>query len=97
MKNTATDIDIRAAAPRDTEAAPSGWLRVVRRWWPAGAGLALGIAGLLDIQPWSPSDRTIWILPVFALVYLIFGTARSRLRRPSVLTLMHPIGDARHD
>ncbi|MGH3927027.1 MAG: hypothetical protein ACRDTT_29865, partial [Pseudonocardiaceae bacterium] len=59
----------------------------MRRWWPGLAGLALGIAGLLDIQPWSPSDRTTWILPVFALAYLIFGAARGQLRRPGVLTL----------
>ncbi|MDQ4011921.1 MAG: hypothetical protein M3228_14795 [Actinomycetota bacterium] len=51
------------------------------------AGLALGVVGLLDIQPWSPSDRTTWILPVFPLAYLLFGAARGQLRRPSVLTL----------
>ncbi len=59
----------------------------MRRWSPGLAGLALGVAGLLDIQPWSPSDRTTWILPVFALMYLIFGAARGQLRRPEVLTL----------
>ena len=69
------------------ETGSSGWLRIVWRWWPAAAGLALGVVGLLDIQPWSPSDRTTWILPVFALAYLVFGAARGQLRRPGVLTL----------
>lgn len=87
MRQQAIDIDSRGCGHRDAETASSRWLRPVRRWWPGLAGLALGIAGLLDIQPWSPSDRTTWILPVFALAYLIFGAARGQLRRPGVLTL----------
>lgn len=87
MTHTAIDIDIRGAEHREAETASSGWLRAVRRWWPGLAGLALGIVGLLDIQPWSPSDRTTWILPVSALAYLIFGAARGQLRHPGVLTL----------
>jgi hypothetical protein len=33
--------------------------------------------GLLDIQPGPPSARPTWILPVFALAYLIFDAAGS--------------------
>lgn len=84
---TDTAIDIRSCGHRDSETGSSGWLRTVWRWWPGLAGLALGIEGLLDIQPGPPSDRTAWILPVFALAYLIFGAARGQLRRPGVLTL----------
>lgn len=87
MTDTAIDLDIRGPGNRDAARASSGWLRAVLRWWPVFAGLALGVEGLLDIQPWSPSDRTTWILPVFALAYLIFGAARGQLRRPGVLTL----------
>lgn len=79
-------IDICGCGQRDAETASSGWLRAVRWRWPAFAGLALGVAGILDIQPWSPSDRTTWILPVFTLVYLIFGAACGQLRRPGLLT-----------
>lgn len=60
-------------------------LRIARRWWPAAAGLAVGIVGLLDIQPWTPSELTNWLLPVIASVYLIFGAVRGRLRQPGVL------------
>lgn len=84
---TDTMIDIRGCGHRNAETGSSGWFRIVWRWWPAAAGLALGVVGLLDIQPWSPSDRTTWILPVFALAYLVFGAARGQLRRPGVLTL----------
>ncbi|MGH3908003.1 MAG: hypothetical protein ACRDTE_28065 [Pseudonocardiaceae bacterium] len=84
MKDTAINIPgsgYRAAT------ASSGPLRIVRRWWPAFAGLALGIDSLLDVQPWTPTEATTWLLPVIALAYLIFGAARGRLRRPRVLTL----------
>ncbi len=59
----------------------------MRRWWPPAAALALGIATHLDIQPWTRSGITTWMLPVLALVYLIFGATRGQLRRPSVLML----------
>lgn len=87
MKDTAIDIDVRGPGNRDTETASPGWLRVARRWWPGLAALALGVAGLLDIQPWTPTDPTTWLLPVLALVYLIFGAARGRFRRPGVAAL----------
>jgi len=83
MEDTA--IEIRTSEYRDAGTASSGRLRAVLRWWPVLAGLALGVAGLLDIQPWTPSDTTTWILPVFALAYLIFGAARGQLCRPGVL------------
>ncbi|MGH2393714.1 MAG: hypothetical protein ACRDGH_09515 [Candidatus Limnocylindria bacterium] len=87
MKEIAIDIDIRGSEHRDAETASSRWLRPLRRWWPGLAGLALGVVGLLDIQPWAPSDRTTWILPIFALPYLVFGAVRGQLRRPGVLAL----------
>ncbi|MGH3999554.1 MAG: hypothetical protein ACRDTJ_19090, partial [Pseudonocardiaceae bacterium] len=87
MKETAIDIDIRDRGHQDAETALSVLLRAVRRWWPATAALAFGIATHLDIQPWTPSDTTTLVLPVLALVYLIFGAARGHLRRPGVLPL----------
>ncbi|MGQ0718022.1 MAG: hypothetical protein ACT4NP_12080 [Pseudonocardiales bacterium] len=87
MRDASIDIDIRGPGNRDAATASSGWLRVARRWWPGLAALALGVAGLLDIKPWTPSDPTTWLLPVLALAYLIFGAARGRLRRPGVLAL----------
>lgn len=68
--------------------APHG---VVRRWWPAAAALAFGLALHLDIhrnlQPWTPSSILTSLLPVLALVYLVFGLARGQLQRPGVLTI----------
>lgn len=87
MADTAIDTVIPGSGYRDAETASSGRLRVVRRWWPAFAGLALGITGLLDVQPWTPTEATTWLLPVIALVYLIFGAARGQLRRRGVLAL----------
>ncbi len=87
MTDTAIDIDNRGSENRDAATASSGWLRAVLRWWPALAALVLGVAGLLDIQLWTPSDPTTWLLPVLALAYLIFGAARGQLRRPGVLAL----------
>lgn len=75
------------APKRDGVAAPPGWLRGMLRWSPLGAGLALGVASLLDIQPWTPTGVTTWLLPGLALAYLIFGAARGTLRRPGVARL----------
>ncbi len=72
---------------RDGVAAPSGWLRGMLRWSPLVAGLALGVAVLLDTQPWTPTDVTTLLLPGLALAYLIFGAARGKLRRPGVARL----------
>jgi hypothetical protein len=49
--------------------------------------LALGIVGLLDIQPWTASETTTWLLPALALAYLILGAARGQLKRRGVLAL----------
>lgn len=87
MNDTAIDSVIPGSGHRDAETASSGRLRIVRRWWPAFAALGLGIVGLLHVEPWTPADPTTWLLPVLALVYLIFGAARGRLRRPGVLVL----------
>lgn len=75
------------ALQRDGVAASSGWLRGVLRWSPLAAGLAIGVAAILDVKLWTPSDITTWLLPGLALVYLIFGAARGKLRRPGVLRL----------
>ncbi|MGH3768765.1 MAG: hypothetical protein ACRDS0_26400 [Pseudonocardiaceae bacterium] len=77
----------RCAPEREGVAASSGWRHGVLRWWPIGAGLALGVAVLLDVQPWAPAGITTWWLPVLALIYLIFGAARGQLGRPGVLRL----------
>lgn len=77
----------RPAPQRDGVTAPSGWLHGVLRWWPVGAGLALGVAAILDTELWTPSDITTWLLPVLALIYLIFGAARGKLRKPGVARL----------
>ena len=60
---------------------------VVLRWWPALVGLTIGTLGLLDIQPWRPSEPTTVLLVGLPVAYLAFGAARGRLRRPGVLRL----------
>ena len=63
-----------------------GPLGVVTRWWPALVGL-IAVASLLDDEPWRPSDPTTVILPVLALMYLVFGAVRRQYGRPGVLRL----------
>jgi hypothetical protein len=87
MIHSPADPHAGPALQRDSVAASSGWLRGVLRWLPLGAGLALGVAAILDVEPWTPFDITTWLLPVLALIYLIFGAARGKLRRPGVLRL----------
>ncbi|WP_162908176.1 hypothetical protein [Allorhizocola rhizosphaerae] len=62
-------------------------LRVLGRWWPALLGVLIGVAGLLTVEPWRPSEPTTAILPMLAVAYLVFGAARKQLRRPGVLRL----------
>lgn len=62
-------------------------LRVAGRWWPALLGTAVGVVGLLDIQPWRPSEPTTVLLPGLAAAYLVFGAVRRQLGRPGVLRL----------
>jgi hypothetical protein len=66
--------------------ARSGLLRMAGRWWPALAGLT-GVAGLINLQPWRPSDPTTVILPGLAVAYLLFGAVRRQLGRPGILRL----------
>jgi hypothetical protein len=63
-----------------------GPLGVVTRWWPALFGL-IAVASLLNDEPWRPSDPTTMILPVLALMYLVFGAVRRQYGRPDVLRL----------
>jgi small basic protein len=65
----------------------SGLLNLAARWWPALAGLALGILVLIDADPWQPSEPTTVLLPVLAIAYLVFGAVRGQLRRQGVLRL----------
>jgi hypothetical protein len=48
---------------------------LLKRRWPAAAGLVIGGLGLAGSQfeAWSP---TTFLLPVIALVYLMFGVLR---------------------
>jgi hypothetical protein len=59
--------------------------RLAARWWPALVGLAIGIIGLVDLQPWRRADPPTVIPIGLALAYLIFGAARGQFRRPAVL------------
>jgi hypothetical protein len=70
----------------DVEAGTAG-TGVLQRWWPALAGLALGVVSLLTVEPWRPSDPTTIILPGLAIAYLIFGAARGKLRQPGIVRL----------
>jgi hypothetical protein len=72
------------AAATDAE---SGLLHLAVRWWPALAGLALGLALLIDIEPWRPTEPTTVLLPGLAIAYLVFGAVRGQLRRRGVLRL----------
>lgn len=65
----------------------SGLRYATARWWPALAGLPLGIALLVGLEPWRPSDPTTMILPGLAIAYLVFGLARRQLHRPGILRL----------
>jgi hypothetical protein len=64
-----------------------GGLPLLARWWPVLVGLAVGIVGLLDVQPWSRSDPPTWMPVGLALAYLVFGVLRGQLHRPGVLRL----------
>ena len=64
-----------------------GRLVPLARWWPALLGLAIGVIGLLDLQPWSRSDPPTWMPIGLALAYLVFGMVRGQLHRPGVLRL----------
>jgi hypothetical protein len=70
-----------------TGAGGSGFLHLAVRWWPALAGLALGVTLLLGIEPWRPSDPTTVLLPGLAIAYLVFGAVRGQLRRRGILRL----------
>lgn len=50
-------------------------------------GIVLGGVGLADLGPYEPSSPVTWLLPVFALAYLVFGALRGVLRWPGVLRL----------
>jgi hypothetical protein len=61
--------------------------RWLKRWWPGAVGLALGVIGLTDIQPWTPAETTTWLLPVLALAYLALGAVRGQLHDGGVLAV----------
>jgi hypothetical protein len=65
----------------------SGLRHLAARWWPALAGLALGILVLVDPDPWQPSEPTTVLLPMLAIAYLVFAAARGQLRRRRILRL----------
>jgi hypothetical protein len=67
--------------------ATAGMRRWLKRWSPGAAGLALGVVGLTDIQPWTPAETTTWLLPVLALAYLALGAARGQLHDARVLAV----------
>lgn len=78
---------VGAGAPTDTTEDRAGLRRVAVRWWPALVGLVIGVAGLVDIEPWEPSEPTTVMLPGLAIAYLVFGGVRGQLRRPGILGL----------
>ena len=84
MANT-PEAGIRGSDPET--AAAGNLLRVARRWWPALLGTLIGVVGLLNIEPWVPTDPTTMLIPALAVAYLVFGAARKQLRRPGVLRL----------
>jgi hypothetical protein len=67
--------------------APRGRLALLGRWWPALLGLAIGVVGLVDLQPWSRTDPPTWMPIGLAMAYLVFGALRGQLHRPGVLRL----------
>lgn len=85
------DAALDPPRPRGSSAgatgAGSGVQHLVVRWWPTLVGLALGIALLLDLEPWQPSEPTTALLPGLAIAYLVFGAVRGQLRRRGVLRL----------
>jgi len=74
-------------APEVGNGARAGLLRVLGRWWPTLLGALIGVVGLLDVQPWRPSEPTTALLPGLAMAYLVWGLVRKQLRRPGVLRL----------
>jgi hypothetical protein len=84
-----TDLSGSERFPDDTgeQAARSGPLRLLARWWPALIGVAAGVVSLLTIEPWTRTDPPTLLLPGLAIAYLVFGAVRGRLRRPGVLRL----------
>ena len=80
--------DVSGSQPLvDDAGTGSGPLGLLARWWPAVLGVAIGVVGLLDLQPWTRADPPTWLLPGLAIAYLLFGAARGRLRDPGVLRL----------
>lgn len=77
------DVHTGAPVPSATVHRPS----LLARWWPALAGLAIGVVGLLDLQPWRRSDPPTWMPIGLALAYVVFGAVRGQLHRPGVLRL----------
>ncbi|TWF80279.1 hypothetical protein FHX44_116222 [Pseudonocardia hierapolitana] len=84
-----TDLSGSERFPDDTgeQAARSGPLRLLSRWWPALIGMAAGVVSLLTVEPWTRTDPPTLLLPGLAIAYLVFGAVRGRLRRPGVLRL----------
>ena len=80
-----TDASLHPDVPAAGDGARPGLAHLVLRWWPALAGLAVGTLGLLDIQPWRPSEPTTMVLVGLPIAYLVFGAVRGQLRRPGVL------------
>lgn len=87
----AASLGAEAVHPEEMEDAPtggrSGLLHLALRWWPALAGVALGVALLVNIQPWRPSDPTTVLLAGLAIAYLVFGAVRGQFRRRGNLGL----------
>jgi hypothetical protein len=79
----AADLPGAPDAPGDR--APFSLVRLLARWWPALLGLAIGVIGLIDLQPWRRADPPT-VMPIgLALAYLVFGAVRGHLHRPGVL------------
>lgn len=74
----------REAVAVEVDRGRPGW---VARWWPALLGLAIGVVGLVDLQPWSRSDPPTWGPIGLALAYVAFGLVRGQLHWPGVLKL----------
>ena len=82
-----TDVSGSQTVPDDAAGGAPGPWGVLARWWPALVGVAVGVVGLLDLQPWTRTDPTTLLLPGLAIAYLVLGAARGRLRGPGVLRL----------
>jgi hypothetical protein len=80
---TRPETSIDAEPPRERP----GLMGLLARWWPALVGLAIGVVGLLDLEPWRRTDPPTWMPVGLAMAYLVFGVLRGQLRRPGVLRL----------